>query len=623
MPLVYDNRNIREVWYGGQRIRQVYAGSRLVYDRTAAPVPVIPDIPEIQTILHDNGTEPATGTKWYVTPTGNGAGDGTSWADAAPGSSIHVILLSCASGDSVYFAAGAYTSDRVIGLPAGVSLYGGFDAEDPAWATRNGFDHPTVFTGDGTFDWLAGDRARSGQMIDGISVTSYAASIIDGSNLTLRNGVFTSAPVSVGTAEHCVFTRSALTAYQVTYCNVIDASCQPCYSAAYLHVYGRRAVPVTAECGAVTDSRFVYAALKADTVTRTGVYNADCTVTGATASYLNVQGTSRTAVTASMPNASVANCRFAYAILTASSAEHTDVFCGSCTLTGAAANMTICGTRSSPVSVSLSDAESCSVIYGTAAGIMFRGNSTSCTAINCSCTGVSPGGFFGRTEIAFFYSNAENCTAINCSARSAGGSGIVGGVKAKNCSAINCLVSGVSFASIYGSADNSVAVNCTTVCSNESSMIFSQAGMCNTAVNCSADIVFNGTLDTSNTNNLAWNNQGAEFAADLSCRHCAGTTYSAKLAVTLGPDNSIARFTNTGYYPACGVQTISDCPSPIDDPTGYADYLAAFGDWHPLANSFLVGAGMTILGVTTDAGGVIRPDPPAIGAYEPVPVQTE
>ena len=623
MPLVYDNRDIREVWYGGRRIRRVYAGSRLVYDRDAAPVPVIPDIPDIQTILHDNGTEPATGTKWYVTPTGNGAGDGTSWADAAPGSSIHVILLSCASGDSVYFAEGTYTSSRVIGLPAGVSLYGGFDAEDPAWATRNGFDHPTVFTGNGTFGWLAGDRARSGQMIDGISVTSYAKGIIDGNNLTLRNGVFTSAPVSIGTAEHCVFAGSALTAYQVTYCNVIDASCQPCYTAAYLHVYGRRSAPVTAECGAVTDSRFVYAALKADTVARTGVYYADCTVTGATASYLNVQGTSRTAVTASMTNASASNCRFAYARLTALNAEYTDVLCGSCTLTGTAAHMTVCGTRSSPVSVLLSNADSCSVIYGTAAGLMITGHSVNCTAINCSCTGVSPGGYFGRTEIAFFYNYAENCTAIYCSARSAGRSGIFGS-PAQKCSAINCLVSGTSYAAIFASeSTSSAAVNCSAVCSNASSMIFSLAGWYNTAVNCAAAIIFNGGIDTQSRNNLSWNNQGAEFAADLSCQHCAGTAYSAKLSVTLGPDNSIARFTNTGYFPACGVQPICDCPSPIDDPTGYADYLAAFGDWHPLANSFLVGAGMTLLGVTTDADGVTRPDPPAIGAYEPVPAQTE
>lgn len=101
---------------------------------------------------------------------------------------------------------------------------------------------------------------------------------------------------------------------------------------------------------------------------------------------------------------------------------------------------------------------------------------------------------------------------------------------------------------------------------------------------------------------------------------CADWKYTSSYsALTLGADNSIARFTNTGYYPAQGVQDVGDCPNPISDPTGYAAYLAAFGDWHPLSNSFLVGRGTADSNVTTDADGVTRPDPPTIGAYEPVP----
>ena len=121
-------------------------------------------------------------------------------------------------------------------------------------------------------------------------------------------------------------------------------------------------------------------------------------------------------------------------------------------------------------------------------------------------------------------------------------------------------------------------------------------------------------------NNLSWNNTGTEFSSYSSLTTCAGSTYNAALALTLGTDNSIARFTNTGYYPAQGVQDVGDCPNPITDPDGYAAYLAAFGDWHPLSNSFLVGRGTADSNVTTDADGVTRPDPPTIGAYEPVPV---
>lgn len=67
------------------------------------------------------------------------------------------------------------------------------------------------------------------------------------------------------------------------------------------------------------------------------------------------------------------------------------------------------------------------------------------------------------------------------------------------------------------------------------------------------------------------------------------------------------------------MQDVGDCPSPIDDPDGYAKWLAAFGDWHPAANSFLLGIGTADSSVTTDADGVTRPDPPSIGAYEAYP----
>lgn len=78
---------------------------------------------------------------------------------------------------------------------------------------------------------------------------------------------------------------------------------------------------------------------------------------------------------------------------------------------------------------------------------------------------------------------------------------------------------------------------------------------------------------------------------------------------------------NTGFAPAQGVQDVGACPSPLDDPDGYAEWLSAFGDWHPAADSFLLGAGTKDEDVTTDADGVTRPDPPSIGAYEAKPAQ--
>ena len=85
-------------------------------------IPEVPDAPTLSDMVHDNGTEPATGNKWYITPDGAGSMDGSSWANAASASMIRVILLSAASGDSIYFAEGDYTADRTLTLPSGVSL---------------------------------------------------------------------------------------------------------------------------------------------------------------------------------------------------------------------------------------------------------------------------------------------------------------------------------------------------------------------------------------------------------------------------------------------------------------------------------------------------------------------
>ena len=62
----------------------------------------VPDAPECK-IEHENEIEPATGTKWYVTPDGAGSMDGTNWANAANPSTLNVLLLSCNSGDNFYF----------------------------------------------------------------------------------------------------------------------------------------------------------------------------------------------------------------------------------------------------------------------------------------------------------------------------------------------------------------------------------------------------------------------------------------------------------------------------------------------------------------------------------------
>lgn len=121
---------------------------------------------------------------------------------------------------------------------------------------------------------------------------------------------------------------------------------------------------------------------------------------------------------------------------------------------------------------------------------------------------------------------------------------------------------------------------------------------------------------TSGLSSVSWNS-GIVFPDTYS----ASSDYTSE-GITLGNDNLLAKFTDTGYYPARGVQSLGGCPCPFDDPDGYAAYVASFGDWHPLPDSVLVGRGKSIGG--TDLDGVTRPDYyPTIGCYEPRPQETE
>ena len=395
----------------------------------------------------DNGIEPSSGNVFYITPNGNGTMDGSSWGNAAPASQVHAILLSCVSGDSVYFSEGEYTTDRVMDIPSGVTLYGGFKNETPTWETRNGFVHQSIFSGSSNFGMSTGGT------VDGLTIKGYSRTGYSEYKNCISNVDFD------GTATNCAAVNGGGFSGKATNCMAVNGG-----------GFSGKATNCTA---------------------------------------VNGGGFSSTAT-------------------------------------------------------------NCMAVNGGG----FSGKATNCMAINCNI-------FQSR---AFLFEEAINCIAVNCSASGSSLSPVaIFGDTAKNCTAVNCSLSGGK-------------VN--------SSAIFYRIAAGFKFQNC-----------------LSWNNDGTEFSHPEDSTTCAGSTYNSALTLTLGTDNSIARFTNTGFAPAKGVQDVGACPSPLDDPTGYAEWLSAFGDWHPAADSFLLGAGTADSSVTTDADGVTRPDPPAIGAYEAKPTQ--
>lgn len=102
--------------------------------------------PEISSadVTHINGEEPS-GRKWYVTPDGSGAKDGSSWENACGIADMLWLMLQVQQGDNIYFAEGDYPFPQVMQVPSGVSFYGGFTSQNLSWEKRNGLTHPSVF----------------------------------------------------------------------------------------------------------------------------------------------------------------------------------------------------------------------------------------------------------------------------------------------------------------------------------------------------------------------------------------------------------------------------------------------------------------------------------------------
>jgi hypothetical protein len=79
----------------------------------------------------------------YVTPTGGGTFDGSSWANAFSGTAMQAVIAASNSGDEVWVGAGTYftttTSNRSISfsMKNGVTIYGSFQGNETMLSQRN------------------------------------------------------------------------------------------------------------------------------------------------------------------------------------------------------------------------------------------------------------------------------------------------------------------------------------------------------------------------------------------------------------------------------------------------------------------------------------------------------
>jgi len=130
----------------------------------------------------------ATGTRYYVIPTGNDASAGTSWA-AAFQTFRHADSVAT-TGDTIWVAAGTYTPavsdpNAYFKLKSGVAIYGGFTGTETALDQRNWSNNVTTLSGGGTsHDVVYSLFSDATAVLDGF-VVSGGSSTSDGAGINL------------------------------------------------------------------------------------------------------------------------------------------------------------------------------------------------------------------------------------------------------------------------------------------------------------------------------------------------------------------------------------------------------------------------------------------------------
>ena len=103
----------------------------------------------------------------YVTTSGSGAGDGSSWGDAYAGVSTALTNASSDGYDELWVQQGTYTVVDGL-LDTGIAIYGGFAGTESALGDRDWQNNTTTLESDGTARVI---RLLADTRLDGFTVT--------------------------------------------------------------------------------------------------------------------------------------------------------------------------------------------------------------------------------------------------------------------------------------------------------------------------------------------------------------------------------------------------------------------------------------------------------------------
>lgn len=146
------------------------------------------------------GAGMAFGGPIYVTPTGAGAGDGSSWANAT-GSIQAALDLAEATGRSIWIAGGSYDPGATLAWRSGAKAFGGFHIGDTEFLQRDVTGNASIISGAGVrrvlwMDSLVNTRLDGFTILDGY---------IDGDAHWAGAGAYCNGLDSTNIIINCVF----------------------------------------------------------------------------------------------------------------------------------------------------------------------------------------------------------------------------------------------------------------------------------------------------------------------------------------------------------------------------------------------------------------------------------
>lgn len=174
-------------------------------------------------ILLSAGPNAAMAKVIYVTPAGNDAGDGLSWATAKK--TVSAGLSTAQSGDEIWVTAGTYTptsgTDRTIALQlkSGVGLYGGFAGTETLRTQRDSNVNITTLSGDlsgndgsnfsnnaeNSYHVVTGSGTDASAVLDGFAIVGGNA---NGSTAATQKGGGLYLSGGQATVTHCTFRQN-------------------------------------------------------------------------------------------------------------------------------------------------------------------------------------------------------------------------------------------------------------------------------------------------------------------------------------------------------------------------------------------------------------------------------